>query len=71
MTKLDSLHQLEITVSDARTRDDELTRAVNQLIPTALELRRGILVTRNNPVSYTCEVHPMVPCGTVQEASCE
>jgi len=71
MITLDPLKHLEITVLDARTRDDELTRAVTRLIPAALKLKRGILVTRNNPGSYTCEVHASVPCGTVQEASRE
>ncbi|BAS12055.1 hypothetical protein AHiyo8_03580 [Arthrobacter sp. Hiyo8] len=59
--------RLEITVSQTRSRDDQLTEAVNELIPAALEHRHGILVTQHDTATYTLEVHPSVPCGTIHE----
>ncbi|MGO4860276.1 hypothetical protein [Arthrobacter sp. 2MCAF14] len=61
--------RLDITVSQTRSRDDQLTEAVNELIPAALEHRHGILVTQHDTARYTLEVHPSVPCGTIHEKS--
>lgn len=62
-----ALVRLDIKVSRARNRDDHLSLAVNQLIPAALERRHGILVTQVDSANYIIEVHPSVPCGTIQE----
>ncbi|WP_427136483.1 hypothetical protein [Pseudarthrobacter sp. S9] len=59
--------RLDIVVSQTQSRDDQLADAVNQLIPTALEHRHGILVTQHDTAKYTLEVHPSVPCGTIHE----
>ena len=61
--------RLDIAVSGTQSRDDQLTDAVNQLIPAALERRHGILVTQHDTANYTLEVHPSVPCGTSHEKS--
>lgn len=61
--------RLDIAVSEAQSRDDRLTDAVNRLIPAALERRYGILVTQHDTVNYTLEVHPSVPCGSIHEKS--
>jgi hypothetical protein len=62
-----AMFRLDITVSKTQSRDDQLTDAVNQLIPAALERRHGILVTQHDTANYTLEVHPSVPCGTIHE----
>ncbi|MFH5880009.1 hypothetical protein [Arthrobacter sp. NA-172] len=59
--------RLDIAVGQTQSRDDLLTDAVNQLIPAALEHRYGILVTQHDTSKYTLEIHPSVPCGTIQE----
>ena len=59
--------RLDIAVSETHSRDDQLTDAVNRLIPVALEHRHGILVTQQDTANYTLEVHPSVPCGTIHE----
>ncbi|WP_426997347.1 hypothetical protein [Pseudarthrobacter sp. N5] len=48
--------RLDIAVSQTQSRDDQLTDAVNQLIPAALERRHGILVTQHDTSKYTLEV---------------
>ncbi|MDR6989247.1 hypothetical protein J2Y66_003762 [Paenarthrobacter nitroguajacolicus] len=60
---------LNITVHDARTKDEQLTDAVSQLLPAALKLRRGILVTRQDSGRYACAVDSSVPWGMTQERS--
>jgi len=61
--------RLDIAVGGTQSRDDQLTDAVNQLIPAALERRHGILVTQHDTANYTLEVHPSVPCGSIHEKS--
>lgn len=58
---------VNIIVHDARARDEQLTDAVSQLLPAALKLRKGILVTRQDSARYTCEVDSSVPWGIIQE----
>ncbi|MFB9857161.1 hypothetical protein [Paenarthrobacter aurescens] len=60
---------VNIIVHDARARDEQLTDAVSQLLPAALKLRKGILVTRQDSARYTCEVDSSVPWGIIQERS--
>lgn len=59
--------RIDITISDARDRDNQLSDAVNRLIPVALENRHGILVTQHNASAYTLEVHSSTPVGTIRE----
>jgi hypothetical protein len=61
--------RLDVAVSETHSRDDQLADAVNQLIPSALERRHGILVTQHDTANYTLEVHPSVPCGSIHEKS--
>jgi hypothetical protein len=58
---------LDISVSDARTRDAALNRAVQELIPEALRRRTGISVTRHSETAYQVAVDQSVPCGEVYE----
>lgn len=59
--------RLEVHISNPRSLDIKLSRAVKQLIPAALELRRGILVTQLGNGKYNVEVDAAVPCGTTHE----
>ncbi len=60
---------LEInTVEQPQRTDEMLGRAVNRLIPAALERRQGILVIQRDYGKYTVRVDPEVPCGTIQES---
>lgn len=63
------LNALHIAIDDPQTRDEQLDRAVNAIIPTALERRQGILVTKHDPESYTVYVDASVPCGSILEKS--
>lgn len=57
-----------ITVEQPQRTDEILSRAVNKLIPAALEHRQGILVIQLDYGKYTVRVDPEVPCGTIQES---
>ncbi|MFF1830723.1 hypothetical protein [Paenarthrobacter sp. NPDC058040] len=63
--------RVRIFIKDARNRDEELSDAVNRLIPLALETRHGILVTQHSPSVYTLEVHPPTPLGMIREKRLE
>ncbi|WP_422933284.1 hypothetical protein [Sinomonas sp. P47F7] len=58
---------LHVAIDDPRGRDEKLDRAVNAIIPAALERRQGILVTWNSPGKYTVGVDASVPCGSIHE----
>lgn len=64
------LVSLEVTTDDPVTRDNQLSKAVDQLIPAALERRHGILVTQRSWDKYTIQVDPGVPCGNIHEKRC-
>lgn len=57
----------DIVVKDAQDLDQLLDRAVQRIIPAALERRQGILVTQLFPNRYAIEVDEEVPCGVIQE----
>lgn len=59
---------LEVTVEEPRSKDEKLSRAVNTLIPAALERRQGILVIQRDYVKYTVRVDQEVPCGMIYES---
>lgn len=59
--------RLDLIVSDAADRDQQLSEAVDSLIPIAVERRHGILVTQHNSARYTLETSPSIPCGTIRE----
>lgn len=59
---------LEVTVQDSASRDERLNRAVNTLIPAALERKQGIAVIQRDYGKYTVSVHERVPCGTIRES---
>lgn len=62
---------LEVSSVDApKSRDEKLGRAVDKLIPAALERRQGILVIQRDYGTYTVRVDPQVPCGTIWESRC-
>lgn len=56
-----------VAIDATLTRDEVLDKAVNAIIPAALEQRQGILVTRHGPGSYTVDVDASVPCGCILE----
>lgn len=56
-----------ITVEEPRSKDEKLNRAVNILIPAALEQRQGILVIQRDYGRYTVRVDQEVPCGMIHE----
>lgn len=58
---------LEVTVSDAKTRDKAISTAVQQLIPEAIRRRTGISVTRRSPAGFQVAVDASVPCGEIHE----
>lgn len=58
-----------ITVEEPRSKDEKLNRAVNTLIPVALERRQGILVIQRDYGKYTVRVDQEVPCGLIHESS--
>jgi hypothetical protein len=57
-----------ITVEDPQSKDEKLARAVNTLIPAALERRQGILVIQRDYGKYTVRVDQEVPCGMIHES---
>ena len=60
---------LEVTiVEEPRSKDEKISRAVNSLIPIALERRQGILVIRRDYGKYTVRVDGDVPCGMIHES---
>lgn len=68
MTNPESQH-VELTISSTLNKDDALSQAVDELIPTAAARRHGILVRRISPTTYTVEVDASVPYGLVLESS--
>jgi hypothetical protein len=56
-----------ITLDGPQSKDEKLNRAINRLIPAALERRQGILVIQRDYGKYTVRVDPEVPCGTTRE----
>lgn len=56
-----------LTLKEPRNKDEKLTRAVNLLIPAALERRQGILVIQHEYGMYTVRVDQEVPCGMTHE----
>jgi hypothetical protein len=61
---------IEVTANDPVSRDNQLSKAVHQLIPAALERRHGILVTQRSWDRYIIQVDPDVPCGNIHEKRC-
>lgn len=59
--------RLEVNMRNPQSLDITLSRAVNQLIPAALERRHGILVTQLGSAKYSVEVDAEVPCGNIYE----
>jgi hypothetical protein len=57
-----------ITVEDPQSKDEKLARAVNTLVPAALERRQGILVIQRDYGKYTVRVDQEVPCGMIHES---
>ena len=57
-----------ITIEEPWSRDEKLNRAVNALIPAALERNQGILVIQRNHGKYTVRVDQEVPCGVTHES---
>lgn len=57
-----------IALEDPRSRDEKLNRAINRLIPAALERRQGILVVQRDYGKYTVRLDHEVPCGTARES---
>ncbi|MDQ0799382.1 hypothetical protein [Arthrobacter sp. SLBN-112] len=59
---------LEVTtVEEPWRRDEKLCRAVNVLIPFALEHKQGILVIQRDYGKYIVRVDQEVPCGVTHE----
>lgn len=52
-----------VSVADAADLDKLLNSAIESLIPDALALAHGIVMTRIGPGEYTVETTPDVPCG--------
>jgi hypothetical protein len=67
LTQTNSDFRLDIVIDDPQNLDRLLDRAVQRLIPAALERRQGILVTQIFPDKYTVEVDESVLCGVIQE----
>lgn len=62
---------IEVTaVEEPGSKDEKLNRAVNRLIPAALERRQGILVIQRDYGRYTVLISQEVPCGMIHE-SCQ
>jgi hypothetical protein len=59
--------RVDVIVNNSNELSLLLDQAVQQLIPTALERRHGILVTQILPDTYAVEVHETVLCGLIQE----
>lgn len=55
------------TEDDPESRDQKISEAVDRLIPAAFERRHGILVAQRDIGTYTVQVDPSVPCGTIHE----
>lgn len=68
MSDVDTIH---INVTSARTLDEELDVAVEQLQTAAMRTRQhGILVTRDHPGAYTARLSEQVPFGITLERFC-
>lgn len=63
-----SLLRVDVVVISSKELSLLLDQAVQQLIPTALERRQGILVTQIFPDIYSIEVHETVLCGVIQKS---
>lgn len=61
------LFRVDVIVNNANELSLLLDQAVEQLIPTALERRQGLLVTQVLPDTYAVEVHETVLCRVIQE----
>ena len=61
------LFRVDVIVNNPHEMSMLLDQAVQQLIPTALERRQGILVTQIYPNTYAIEVDETVLCGVIQE----
>jgi hypothetical protein len=61
------LFRVDVIVKNPNELSLLLDQAVQQLIPTALERRQGILVTQIFPNTYSVEVHETVLCGVIEE----
>ncbi|MGO4238282.1 hypothetical protein [Pseudarthrobacter sp. YAF2] len=61
------IFRLDLVVPNPQDLGQVLDQAVQQMIPTALERRQGILVTHIFPNKYTVEVDQGVPCGLTRE----
>lgn len=65
---MESETSIEIESSDPRSIQNELTRAVENLLSTAApDDRRGIMVTRHTLVSFTVSLSRDVPPRTTHE----
>lgn len=67
ITQTHSEFRLEIVVENPKDMGQLLDRAVQRLIPAALERRQGILVTQASADRYIVEVNEGVLCGVIQE----
>jgi hypothetical protein len=61
------LCRVDIMVKNPNELMPLLDEAVQQVIPTALERRQGILVTQLLPDTYSVEVNEAVLFGVIQE----
>lgn len=59
--------RVDVTVKNPNELILLLDEALQQLIPTALERRQGILVTQLLPDTYSVEVNEAVLFGVIQE----
>lgn len=59
--------RLDLIVNDPQDLNHVLDKAVQRIIPSALERRKGILVTQILPNKYIVEVDDGVPCGVIHE----
>lgn len=66
-SEIDPVSRVDVVVDDPKDLEQLLDRAVQHLIPTALERRQGILVTQIFSSQYTVEVDQRVLCGVIQE----
>jgi len=61
------LLRIDVIIDNPNELGLVLDRAVQKLIPAALERRQGILVSQILPDTYAVEVHETVQCGMIQE----
>lgn len=59
--------RLDLIVDHPQDLNHVLDKAVQRIIPSALERRKGILVTQILPNKYIVEVDDGVPCGVIHE----